>query len=103
MTSSTGNDPQAPTAPSPLLDPADRDEELLTGLIMALTFTCTLSVTDSNSAVRTVILGALACNVAWGLVDAVMYLLDCLSDRGGTSWHSIRCVPRRAWTWRGRS
>lgn len=74
------------------MDPADRDAEFLTGLIMARTFTGTLSVTDSNSAVRTVILGALACNVAWGLVDAVMYLLARLSDQGQSllALHEVR-------------
>jgi hypothetical protein len=68
---------------APLLDRVDRDTEFLTGLIMALTFTCTLSVANSgNSDVRTAIFGALACNVAWGVVDGVMYLLSCLAQRG---------------------
>lgn len=65
-----------------LLARVDRDTEFLTGLIMALTFTCTLSVATAGSHnVRTVILGALGCNAAWGVVDAAMYLLSCLADR----------------------
>ena len=67
----------------PVLDPLDRASEFLFGLIMALTFTCTLSVaTAEEDAVLTVAVGALACNVAWGIVDAVMYLLSCLAQRG---------------------
>jgi len=67
----------------PVLDPLDRDSEFLFGLIMALTFTCTLSAARTEGdAVLKVALGALACNIAWGIVDAVMYLLSCLAQRG---------------------
>ena len=53
------------------------------GLIMALTFTGTLSVaTAERSDVRDMLIGALGCNIAWGLVDAVMYLLGTLTERG---------------------
>jgi hypothetical protein len=70
-------------ASSRLLDPVDRDSEFLFGLIMALTFTCTLSATSAGEGdIRTVMYGALACNVAWGVVDAVMYLLSSLAERG---------------------
>jgi VIT1/CCC1 family predicted Fe2+/Mn2+ transporter len=52
------------------------------GLIMALTFTCAISVTSSNRAdVMTMLAGALGCNVAWGLVDAAMYLLSQIVSR----------------------
>jgi VIT1/CCC1 family predicted Fe2+/Mn2+ transporter len=82
MTSTIKNDQGAPQAQAPLLDPIDRDSEFLFGLIMALTFTCTLSVaTAGDSDIHTVLLSALAGNVAWGFVDAVMYLLSCLAER----------------------
>ncbi|WP_429300807.1 hypothetical protein [Paraburkholderia sp. GAS199] len=43
---------------------------------MALTFTGTLSVaTAGREQVRTMMLTALGCNLAWGLADAVMYLI----------------------------
>lgn len=68
---------------APVLDPLDRASEFLFGLIMALTFTCTLSAaTARGDAVLTVAVGALACNLAWGVVDGVMYLLSCLAQRG---------------------
>ncbi len=31
---------------------------------------------------RTLLLGALGCNVAWGLIDAIFYLMSCLTERG---------------------
>jgi VIT1/CCC1 family predicted Fe2+/Mn2+ transporter len=61
----------------------DRVSEVLFGLIMALTFTGTLSVaTADRSEVREMLVGALGCNIAWGLVDAVMFLLAALTERG---------------------
>jgi VIT family len=66
-----------------LLSPVDRVGEVLFGLIMALTFTGTLSVaTADRSEVRSMLIGALGCNIAWGLVDAVMFLLAALTERG---------------------
>ena len=56
---------------------------MLFGLIMVLTFTCSLNVARAGRGdVRTMLLGALGCNVAWGIIDAVMYLMACLSDKG---------------------
>ena len=46
-----------------VLDPMDRISEVLVGLIMALTFTCTLGVvTADRLEVRTMLVGALGCN-----------------------------------------
>ncbi|OYW57389.1 MAG: hypothetical protein B7Y80_11685 [Hyphomicrobium sp. 32-62-53] len=64
------------------LDPIERSSEIMFGLIMALTFTCTISVTSSTRAdVMTMLAGALGCNVAWGLVDSAMYLLSQIVSR----------------------
>ena len=65
-----------------LLDPVDRISEILFGLIMAVTIVGSLSVATAGRAdVRTVLAAALGCNLAWGLVDAVMYLLRTLTER----------------------
>lgn len=65
------------------LDPVERISEILFGLIMALTFTCTLSVAESNKEdIRTMLISAIGCNIAWGVVDAVMYILSLLAYRG---------------------
>ena len=59
----------------PVLSPVDRISEMLFGLLMALTFTGAVSVAESGKAeIRTMFLAALGCNLAWGLVDAIMYL-----------------------------
>src|SRR5580765_2704307 len=66
-----------------LLNPVERISEILFGLIMALTFTCTISVATADKAdVREMLIGAIGCNFAWGLVDAIMYLLTGLAERG---------------------
>ena len=48
-----------------ILEPMDRISEVLFGLIMALTFTLTLGVVTADTIqVRTMLLGALGCNLA---------------------------------------
>jgi len=65
-----------------ILDPVDRSSEIIFGLIMALTFTCSLSVAASGrSDIREMLIGALGCNLAWGLVDAVMYAISAVVGR----------------------
>jgi hypothetical protein len=66
-----------------ILDPIDRNSEVLFGLFMVLTFTCTLSVaTAGRQDVRTMLIAAIGCNVAWGFVDGMMYILRNLVERG---------------------
>ncbi len=66
-----------------LLDPMERVSEVLFALIMVLTFTCSFSVADAGrEEVRTMLWGALGCNLAWAIIDAVFYLMDCFSSRG---------------------
>ena len=65
-----------------LLDPIDRISEILFGLIMAVTIVGSLSIaTAGKNETRTVLIAALGCNLAWGLVDAVMYLVRSLTER----------------------
>ena len=65
-----------------LLDPIDRVSEILFGLIMAVTIVGSVSIasTEENPG-RAATIAALGCNVAWGLVDAVMYLLRTATER----------------------
>jgi VIT1/CCC1 family predicted Fe2+/Mn2+ transporter len=63
----------------------DRINEVLFGLIMVLTFTCSISAaTAGHEELSTVLWSALGCNIAWGFVDAVMYLFSVLLERGET-------------------
>ena len=65
-----------------LLDPIDRISEILFGLIMAATIIGSMSVAGAGQQeVRTVLVAALGCNLAWGLVDALMYLMRTLTER----------------------
>jgi hypothetical protein len=69
--------------PDLVLSPVDRATEVVFGLIMALTFTGGLSVaTASQTEVRAMLIGALGCNLAWGMVDAVMFVLANMAERG---------------------
>lgn len=73
-----------PTATTkPALDPLSRCSEAIFGLLMALSFTGAVSITsDSTDWIKPVIVAALACNIAWGMTDAMMYLLSAIIDRG---------------------
>ena len=61
----------------------DRISEILFGLIMVLTYTGSLSVATADRAqTRTMLIGALGCNFAWGIIDAWMYIMACVHERG---------------------
>jgi hypothetical protein len=66
-----------------VLEPHERIAEVLFGLIMVLTFTGSLSVADAGrSQIRTMLIGALGCNFAWGVIDGVLFVMGCLAERG---------------------
>jgi VIT1/CCC1 family predicted Fe2+/Mn2+ transporter len=59
-----------------VLNPVDRVSEIIFGLLMALSFTGSVSVaTAGREEVRIMMAAALGCNLAWGIADAVMYLI----------------------------
>ena len=69
-------------APSRVLDPVVRVSEMCFGLFMALTFVGAVSISAAEHEKSTMLYAALGCNLAWGLVDAVMYLVRTLTNRG---------------------
>lgn len=76
---------------SAVLNPVDRIAEVLFGLIMVLSFTGAISAsTDAREDVRELLWAALGCNIAWGLVDAIMYLMNIAIERG----HSIAVIKK---------
>jgi hypothetical protein len=80
----------------PVLSVVDRVSEMLFGLFMAIAVTGAVSVADQgNGQIRTMFIAALGCNLAWGLVDAVMYLVSTISDRGRllSLIHAVRAEP----------
>jgi hypothetical protein len=64
----------------PVLSPVDRVSEMLFGLFMALTFVGAVAVAEEKADVM--FKAALGCNLAWGLVDAVMHLVRTVTERG---------------------
>ena len=84
-----------------VLEPIDRISEVLFGLIMVLTFTGSLAVAEAGREdVRTMLIGALGCNLAWGIIDALLYLMGSLAERGRSlvTYRSVRGAsdPQRA-------
>ena len=71
-------------------DPAERLTEVMFGLLMVLTCTlgASLTVEEGREATREMLLAALGCNVAWGLINGVIRTMDCMYERG----HSARLV-----------
>src|SRR4029077_20491252 len=67
------------------LDPASRLGEILFGLIMVLTVTLSTGLTadDGRAGVRQLLAAAIGCNLAWGIIDAVMYVMNCITERSG--------------------
>ena len=66
-----------------VLEPHERVSEVLFGLIMVLTFTGSLSIATADRAeIRTMLIGALGCNIAWGIIDGVLYLMSSLAEKG---------------------
>lgn len=79
-----------------VLSPVDRVSEMLFGLFMALTFVGAVSVMEAGRAqIRDMFVAALGCNLAWGLVDAIMYLVRTVTDRGRslTLVRNVRLAP----------
>ena len=67
------------------LDPSSRLGEIIFGLIMVLTFTLAagFSIPQDKVGVRELLFAAIGCNVAWGIIDAVLYLMNCITLRAG--------------------
>jgi VIT1/CCC1 family predicted Fe2+/Mn2+ transporter len=68
--------------PKPLLNTMDRVSEILFGIIMTLTFTCSIGIANTkNTEIRQLIIAAISCNIAWGLVDAIGYIVRTIVQR----------------------
>ena len=75
--------PEAASKPiGTMLEPMERIAEILFGVIMTLTFTCTLAVTADQLQVHTMLIGVLGCNLAWGIIDAGVYLITRINTEG---------------------
>jgi VIT1/CCC1 family predicted Fe2+/Mn2+ transporter len=82
-----------------VLDPSERIAEVLFGLIMVLTFTGSLSAAEAGREdIRVMLIGAVGCNIAWGIIDGVLYLMGALAERGSslTVYRAVRGAPDAA-------
>lgn len=83
----------------PVLSIVERVSEMLFGLYMALTFIGAVSIADAGTDnIRKMMIAALGCNLAWGLVDAVMYVVRSLTERGRrlSLVRAVRATPDAA-------
>jgi len=67
------------------LDPGSHMGEALFGLIMTLTFTLGADLIiqeQGREGARQMLFGILGCNLAWGLIDGMLYVLGCAFERG---------------------
>ena len=73
---------RTPGHPQRVLSPMDRLSEVLFGLIMVLTFTGSLSIAEAGREdIRTMLIAALGCNLAWGIIDGVLYVMSARAER----------------------
>ncbi|MDH5352089.1 MAG: hypothetical protein OEX78_14850 [Betaproteobacteria bacterium] len=64
------------------LSPFERGAEVIFGVLMAISVTAAAEITLGTEVnVRELMLAALGCNLAWGLIDAVIYLLQLQFER----------------------
>ena len=65
------------------LDPGDALGEMLFGLIMVLSFTvgARLLLTEEQFDTTELVVGAVGCNIAWGVIDAVLFVLGSFFHR----------------------
>ncbi len=67
------------------LDPASSLSEVLFGLIMTLTFTLGAGLTlqeEGREGARQLLIATIGCNIAWGVIDGVLYIVGRLFERG---------------------
>lgn len=67
------------------LDPASSLSEVLFGLIMTLTFTLGAGLTlqeEGRAGARDLLVATIGCNIAWGVIDGVLYIVSQLHERG---------------------
>jgi VIT1/CCC1 family predicted Fe2+/Mn2+ transporter len=70
------------SVPDAVLSPFERGSEIIFGVLMAISVTAAAEITSGGSLdVRELTIAALGCNLAWGLIDGVIYLLQAQFER----------------------
>ena len=82
MSSSTSDSLARSHEKEAILDPVRRVSEVIFGVLMALSITGSFSVaTAGRHEVWLMLYAAVGCNIAWGLTDAVMYIVSMATER----------------------
>jgi hypothetical protein len=81
------------------LDPASSLGEIMFGLIMTLTFTLGAGIIiddEGREGARELLIALIGCNIAWGVIDAAMYLVNEMFTRGKRRRvaHAVRNAPQ---------
>lgn len=78
------------------LSPVETLAEIIFGLIMVLTFTIGASLLGPQEATssRELLIAAIGCNLAWGIIDGFLYLLGQVFERRRIA--SMTCALRQA-------
>jgi hypothetical protein len=79
--------PGTPSFFAKYIEPSDVLGECMFGLIMVLTFTlgAGIALGEGEETVRTLLIAALGCNLAWGIIDGTMYVMNAMFNRGRTA------------------
>ena len=84
------------------LEPAESLGEILFGLIMVLTFTLGAGIAVRTGAgagdARELLYATLGCNIAWGIIDAALYIMGNMfvrSRRARLAW-AVKAAPDEA-------
>lgn len=79
------------------LDPGDALGEVLFGLIMVLSFTvgARFLMTEEEFNSTELVVGAVGCNIAWGVIDGVLFVLGNLFHRSQRArfYRSLKSAP----------
>ena len=83
------------------LDPSERLGEILFGVIMVLTVTLTAGLTadGGREGVHELLLAAIGCNIAWGFIDGIMYVMSCVTERAAKARLIPKALPFEALSW----
>jgi hypothetical protein len=52
-------------------------------MVLTVTLTAGLTADSGKEGVHELLLAAIGCNVAWGIIDGIMYVMSCITERGG--------------------
>jgi hypothetical protein len=62
-------------------------------MVLTMTLTASLTAKPGEAGVRQLLVAAVGCNIAWGIIDGVMYIMNCMTARS-TKARLVRAVQK---------